>query len=49
MNWTWRAGYLASVDAAVRSELALHIRGFDALSDGRFFFLLTAFILANAC
>jgi hypothetical protein len=49
LNWTWRAGYLASADASTRSELALHIRGCDAISDGRFFFLLIAFILANVC
>ncbi len=45
LNWTWRAAYSKSGDFALES----HIHGFEALSDGLFFFLLIAFILANLC
>jgi hypothetical protein len=45
LNWTWRASYSRSSDFSLES----HIRGFDALSDGLFFFLLIAFIVANVC
>ncbi len=45
LNWTWRAAYAASADFSLES----HIRGFEAVSDGLFFFLVIAFILANLC
>src|SRR4029079_13985990 len=47
LNWTWRTGYLAARDDATREALRARIQGFDALSDGMFFFLVVAFICAN--
>jgi hypothetical protein len=47
LNWTWRAMYLATTDAATRRTLRSHIEAFDAVWDGLFFFLLLAFIVAN--
>jgi hypothetical protein len=45
LNWTWRRGYSESGDFSLES----HMRGFEALNDGLFFFLLLAFIIANLC
>jgi hypothetical protein len=47
LNWTWRSEYLATSDAAARDALRLYARGFDAVWDGLFFFLLIAFVAAN--
>lgn len=47
LNWTWRAEYAATTDAAARDGLRLLARGFDAVWDGLFFFLVLAFIAAN--
>ena len=46
LNWRWRTAFLAG-DEAMRATLRPSIAGFDALSDGLFFFLLLAFIVAN--
>jgi hypothetical protein len=48
LDWTWRPQYLAAATEAERAVLQQHMDGLDALSDGLFFFLLIAFILANA-
>jgi hypothetical protein len=47
LNWTWRAEYLHSVDAAARDRLGGWITAFDGVSDGLFFVLLIAFVVAN--
>jgi hypothetical protein len=47
LDWTWRPQYLAAANDPQRALLQQHMDGFDALSDGLFFFLLIAFILAN--
>jgi len=46
LNWHWRTMFLAGSDSA-RSALAPLITGFDAMSDGLFFFLVLAFVVAN--
>jgi hypothetical protein len=47
VNWTWRAGALEATDPAARERLLSHLDGFEAVSDGLFFFLLIAFFVAN--
>jgi hypothetical protein len=47
LDWTWRPQYLAAANDPERALLQQHIDGFAPLSDGLFFFLLIAFILAN--
>lgn len=46
LNWRWRTAFLAGPDS-VREMLRPVIDGFDALSDGLFFFLVLVFIIAN--
>jgi hypothetical protein len=48
LDWTWRPQYLAAATMAERALLQQHMDEFDALSSGLFFFLLIAFIIANA-
>jgi hypothetical protein len=47
LNWTWRAEALATADPALRQRLQMYLDGFPAVSDGLFFFLLIAFLVAN--
>jgi len=47
LNWTWRTEYASARDEAAREALRLYVRGFDAVGDGLFFFLLIAFVAAN--
>ena len=46
LNWRWRTTFLSGTET-VRSTLAPLMSGFDALSDGLFFFLVLAFVIAN--
>jgi hypothetical protein len=46
LNWRWRTAYLAGPDS-VRETLRPIIEGFEAVSDGLFFFLVLVFIVAN--
>jgi len=48
LDWTWRRQFLAAGSDAERAVLQQYMDGFSALSDGFFFFLLIAFIVANA-
>jgi hypothetical protein len=47
LNWSWRAESLQAVDAAARDRLGAWIGAFDGVSDGLFFVLLIAFVIAN--
>lgn len=47
LNWTWRAGYLETTDAAARGVLGQYLQAFEAVSDGLFFLILIAFVIAN--
>jgi hypothetical protein len=47
LNWTWRAEYLQTADAATRERLGSWIAAFDGVSDGLFFVLLIAFVVAD--
>jgi hypothetical protein len=47
LNWTWRAEYLQAVDPAARDRLGAWIATFDGVSDGLFFVLLIAFVVAD--
>ena len=47
LNWTWRTEYLQSTDAAARDLLGQYLQAFDGVSDGLFFFILVAFIVAD--
>lgn len=46
LNWRWRTMFLVGSDS-MRSALTPLITGFDAVSDGLFFFLVLAFVVAN--
>jgi hypothetical protein len=47
LNWTWRAEYLQALDPAARDRLGASITAFDAVSEGLFFVLLIAFVVAD--
>ena len=47
LNWTWRTEYLQTADAAARDVLGQYLQAFEAVSDGLFFFILIAFVVAN--
>jgi hypothetical protein len=47
LNWTWRTEYLQSTTAAARDVLGQYLQAFEAVSDGLFFFILIAFIVAD--
>jgi hypothetical protein len=47
LNWTWRAEYLHAADPIARERLGAWITAFDGISDGLFFVLLIAFVIAN--
>jgi hypothetical protein len=46
LNWRWRTMFLSGSEST-RTALAPLITGFDAMSDGLFFFLVLAFVVAN--
>lgn len=48
LDWTWRTQYLAATNEADRAAIQQRIDTFEPLSDGLFFFLVLAFIVANA-
>ena len=47
LNWAWRTEYLQTTDAAARVVLGQYLQAFDGVSDGLFFFILIAFIVAD--
>jgi small-conductance mechanosensitive channel len=48
MNLRWRREYLATRDPNRQAVLQAHVEGVDAITDGFFFVILVAFIVANA-
>jgi hypothetical protein len=47
LNWTWRTAYLQASDSAGRDVLRAYLGAFEGVSDGLFFFILVAFIVAD--
>ena len=47
LNWAWRTEYLQTTDAAARGVLGQYLQAFESVSDGLFFFILVAFIVAD--
>ena len=49
LNWTWREAYQQASDPAGRDVLRAYLGAFEGVSDGLFFFILVAFVVANVC
>jgi hypothetical protein len=47
LNWTWRAEYLQLSDPAAGERLRWSLAAFEGVSDGLFFFILVAFVVAD--